>query len=554
MRTVVLLMALLGACLPAFGQEGGFIPWSEFKTLFRDSVEREVMKRTLAETQQKTHQVYSINEAHYTLRVEGESAQGEVLLSGRILSGEPEPIALFSKEVVVTGLERVTGGGILCSEREPRTCFLPDGTDEEFQLLASFLVRPERDDQSRIVSMGVPYALRNSLDLTLPRGARLVEDPGIADTDGIYHFSASPCLTVRYFDEQDPAVAAVIEIDALSRIQVQKSRILLTTTFAPVRPVPEAVVLLVPDGARYVSSSLKASRIKTLDEGRFELHVPADVGDAFSVKLALNALAGDGDVSFSLPRIEDNTGHEGRFVLDDLEDGEVTATAEGMVSDIPVDGLGEELRKGVEKHRVYARVPVNETITLTVKRFQTVATPDMVLDSQSFFSSFEENGNVLSVLIVDVPPEMGARMKLAAVPGAEVWSLTVNGASREVYAGEDDTWLIPLERGQRSHVELAFLTQGPKLGLQGRLEVVLPESGLPSREVCVGVALPERVELLSVEGPVSPARGADWELPAEFVGKPYLFSRAFYKGEGMTLAVAYKEPVNDGHARKGAPK
>jgi len=554
MRTVVLLMASLGACLPTLGQEGGFIPWSEFKALFRDSVEREVTERALAETQQRARQVYSIDEAQYTLRVDGESAQGEVLLSGRILSGGPEPIPLFAKEVVVTGLERVTGGVILCSEAERRTGFLPDGMGQEFQLVASFLVRPERDDQSRILSMGIPYALRNSLDLTLPRGARLVEDPGIVDGHGIYHFSASPCLTVRYRDEQDPAIAAVIEVDALSRISVEKSRILLTTTFVPMRPVPETLVLLVPDGARYVSSSLKASWIKTLDEGRFGLQIPPNAGSAFSVKLALSAVADDGDVSFSLPRIEGNAGHEGRFVLDDLDDGDVTATAEGLVSDIPVEGLGEELIIGLEKHRVYARVPVNETITLTVKRFQTVATPDMVLDSQSFFSSFEENGNVLSVLIVDVPPEMGARMKLAAVPGAEVWSLTVNGASKEVYAGERDTWLIPLERGQRSHVELAFLTQGPKLGLQGRLDVVMPESGLPSREVRVGVALPERVQLLSAEGPVSAASGKAWEVPSEFVGKPHFFSRSFYKGEGMTLAIAYKEPVNHGQPRKGAPK
>jgi len=554
MRIVVLLTALLGACLPALGQEGGFIPWSEFKTLFRDSVEREVMDRALAETQQRAHQVYSIDEAQYTLRVDDESAQGEVLLSGRIVSGGPDPIPLLGKEVVVTGLERVTGGAILCSEGEHRTCFLPDGTAQEFQFLASFLVRPQRDDQSRILSMVIPHALRNSLDLRLPRGSRLVEDPGIVDAHGIYHFSASPCLTVRYRDEQDPAVAAVIEIDALSRISVQKTRILVTTTFVPMRPVPEALVLLVPDGARYVSSSLKASWIKKLDERRFELHIPPNAGSAFSVKLALNALTDDGDVSFSLPRIEGNTGHEGRFVLEDLDDAEVTATADGLVSDIPVDSLGEVLGMGLEKHRVYARVPVNETITLTIKRFQPITTPAMVLDSQCFFSSFEENGNVLAVLIVDVPPEMGARMKLAAVPGAEVWALTVNGANREVYAGEDDTWLIPLERGQRSHVELAFLTQGPKLGLQGRLEVVMPESGLPSREVRVGVALPARVELLSVEGPVSPARGAAWDLPAEFVGKPYLFSRSFYKGEGMTLAIAYKEPVNHGQPRKGAPK
>jgi len=32
-------------------------------------------------------------------------------------------------------------------------------------------------------------------------------------------------------------------------------------------------------------------------------------------------------------------------------------------------------------------------------------------------------------------------------------------------------------------------------------------------------------------------------MPADFVGKPHLFSRSFHKGEGMKLAISYKEPV-----------
>ncbi len=145
---------------------------------------------------------------------------------------------------------------------------------------------------------------------------------------------------------------------------------------------------------------------------------------------------------------------------------------------------------------------------------------------------------------MDVPPDVGARMELKAVPDSEIWSLMVNGARRRVYGGEQDTWIIPLASGQVSHVELAFLRKGPKLGLQGRLEALVPESGLPSQDVRVGVALPARVELLSMEGPVSAASGEAWKLPTEFVGKPYFFTRSFYNGEGMRLAISYKEPVN----------
>ncbi|MBE7558582.1 hypothetical protein HS125_06430 [bacterium] len=103
--------------------------------------------------------------------------------------------------------------------------------------------------------------------------------------------------------------------------------------------------------------------------------------------------------------------------------------------------------------------------------------------------------------------------------------------------------MIPLDADELSHVELALLAQGDRLGLHGRLETILPETGLAARRLCVGIALPERVQLLSLEGPVSPAPGATWKLPPDFIGKPYLFSRAFHKGEGMKLAVSYKEPV-----------
>lgn len=132
---------------------------------------------------------------------------------------------------------------------------------------------------------------------------------------------------------------------------------------------------------------------------------------------------------------------------------------------------------------------------------------------------------------------------MKAVPDAEIWSLKVNGRKGKVYTNGENRWIIPLVAGEISHVELALLQKGVRLGLRGRLEASLPHSGIPSRTVRVGIALPERVQLLSMEGPVNSEPTERWETPAEFVGRPYFFSRSFYKGEGMTLAVLYKEPV-----------
>ena len=135
-------------------------------------------------------------------------------------------------------------------------------------------------------------------------------------------------------------------------------------------------------------------------------------------------------------------------------------------------------------------------------------------------------------------------MKIKAIKDMDVWSLKVNNVNQSIHTDADNNWIIPLDGAQSSQVELALLRHGPKLALQGVLEATMPETGLPSRELCVGIALPPRVDLLSLEGSVSPASGEQWQPPAEFVGKPHFFSQSFYKGEGMTLSIAYKEPIN----------
>ncbi|HIJ64613.1 MAG TPA: hypothetical protein HPP77_01575 [Candidatus Hydrogenedentes bacterium] len=550
MKVVIVIAVALVASAPCFGA-GVAIPWEEFKALYRESVERQILEQTAAP--KKDPMIYSIDEARYVLKVGGDLAQGQVLLSGKVVTGPPVPIPLFGKEAIITEITRVAGGSVLATETNGMS-FLPNGTAPEFQLVASFLVRPGEDAESRLISFGIPPSLQNSLELTLPPETRLLDEPGIADGNGTYHFSACPRLTVRYVDKQGLAAAAALEIDSVSCITVRKNRIFITTYFLPIRAVAAPLILQAPAGARYISSSLKASWVRGLEENRYAIEVPASEKRVFSIEWALDALTDNGKVSFRFPVIEGNSGQQGRFVIEEPDDAQVTVTAEGLVAKLPIERLGDVLCKHVEKSQSYMAIPANEKISLTLERFQSVRTPTSVLDSQCLFSSFEENGNVLSILILDVTPDVGARLKLKAVPDAEIWSLTVNNAKKKVYAGEQDTWVVPLESGQASHVELAFLRKGPKLGLQGRLEAIVPESGLPSREVRIGVALPARVELLSIEGPVSAAEGETWKLPAEFVGKPYFFSRSFHKGDGMKLAVWYKEPVERFQNEKGNAK
>ena len=144
-------------------------------------------------------------------------------------------------------------------------------------------------------------------------------------------------------------------------------------------------------------------------------------------------------------------------------------------------------------------------IQIAYKPFRTVSSPTPILASQELFVSFAENGAVMSVLRMRVPPEIGSRLRLNVIENTEIWSLTVNDVKQSVYTDDQNGWIIPLVGGQSSLVELALLHHGEKLGLHGVLEAVMPETGLASRELILGIALPERVNLLSLEGAVAPA-------------------------------------------------
>lgn len=546
MRVLVVLILLMIAAVPLIAEEGVVIPWEEFKSLYRESIEREITNKLAQPV--PAPQVYSIDEARYRVELDRAGARVEALISGRVLSGTPQPIPLFGKDSVVTVVEQATGGSVTSCE-DGRMAFLPEATQTGFQVVVQFLVEAKDDNGARAVKLDIPPALQNALELTTAADMSVIEAPGILDAQGARHFAACSNLTIRYADTKQVEAATavemahVIELDSVSRITLQGDRLFIASYFLPTRALPDTLVLTAPRGAKYISSSLRPSSLSRLENDRYELRVPSDPKGIFSIEFVLENV-NEGSFSLTLPTIEGNNGRQGRFVVEEPEDGQVTVTAEELVSQIPVERLGEALVPAIATSRYFMSIPPNGTITLTPRRFEQVATPTTVLASQQFFASFDENGTVLSVLVMAVPPEVGPRLKLKAVPGAEIWSLKVNKAGKKVYAGEEGAWMIPLDSGQTSLVELAFLQQGPKLGLQGRLEAVMPETGLPSQEVLVGVALPPRVDLLSVEGPVSPGKGQQCELPAEFVGKPYWFGRSFHKGEGLTLAISYKEPVN----------
>ena len=507
---LVLVFAVHGTSLA----ESISVPWEEFRQLYTESLLRGYAARDAAPQRQ------TIETAEYQLTLGAGHAEGRVRLSGEVLSGGPEPIALLGGDLVIAEVREVHGGSLITSATGDRSLsFLPLGASGEFAVELSFLVLPGEDSRSKRVHFAIPRAIRNTLRLSLPPGASLIEAPGISDGDGVYHFSLEDSLEVRYLEAGELPAVSPIEIDMLSVIAPQGKRLVVAMHGAPAHPTSQPLLLRLPPGAEYLASSLLPSQVSRREGDRYEIRLPDGKTEVFFVQFAVAPSAG-GQYALTMPTIEENRGREGDFVVEEPDDGQVSVSGTTVMS-----------------------APAGGTIQLDVKRFETVSAPAMVLDAQYFFTSFEENGSVLSVLAMDVPPTAGPRLPLQPVAEAEIWSLAVNGKERKVYADAGGKWIIPLDEGEASHVELSLLRKGEKLGLAGRLETTLPATGLAARMLCVGIALPERVQLLSLEGPVSPAPGAEWKLPADFIGKPYLFSRAFHKGEGMTLAVSYKEPV-----------
>ena len=92
MKRLPLLIVVLLAGGLAGATETVSVPWPEFRQLYRESIEREIMKTVKEPAAKKMPQVYSIEEAVYRLTIGRRNGKGEALLSGRIVSGDAEPI------------------------------------------------------------------------------------------------------------------------------------------------------------------------------------------------------------------------------------------------------------------------------------------------------------------------------------------------------------------------------------------------------------------------------------------------------------------------------
>ena len=540
MKTTTILLMVLLAAAPCWGTETATVPLSEFKNLYKESIEKAYETRL---PKQSSTRFQTIESADYTLEIDGNKGSGNVVLTGKVVTGTPEPIKIFENETVLFGNTSIEGGNLLGAVgNDPGIFLLPTG-NAPFSFKSEFMVSVKEDKDSRYLSFVIPPAVKNSLNMKIPSESTITEAPGIADESGRYHFTANEKLTVRFTRKDESPRKKIIEVNVLSRIHFQSNRLYITAYFDPVNT--DAFQLTLPGDARIISSSINKSWIEKTGENAYSIAQTESAERPFWIRYTLEKAGNENAYTFQLPKIIENIGSEGCFAVEEPDGYDIILEKNVSVSRVAVSNISTALRKAVESGADLYKTSENTAVQISVNRFNEVETPPIVIDSVFFFSSFEENGGALSLLKMTIPPHTASRLYIERINDAEIWSCHVNGGKKKVYTDGGDKWIIPLYKDKDSTVELAFLRKAEKLGLQGRLETHMPEMPYPAKNAYVGIGLPERVSLVSLEGPLNPSAKQSFKPPKSFTAKPYFFSRAFYTGEGMDIALYYKEPVQN---------
>lgn len=178
-------------------------------------------------------------------------------------------------------------------------------------------------------------------------------------------------------------------------------------------------------------------------------------------------------------------------------------------------------------------------------------TPDMasddsdaplpVLGAAIFDVQITESGRRLTRLVAELPKDFGNQLIVSQPDNGTFWALKLNGQSRSVNQ-DDDNWLIALSPEQSNRIELSWLEEGPELGLDGRVDISLPNTGLNAQVLRLNIQLPDRVHLVGLEGRV--------EVATKHRNGWFNFQQPFYQGSQEEIAIHYREPLEQSHQQQ----
>ncbi len=545
MRRLVLTTAVMLASQVVRADNSLTLPWDEFKTLYTEKIQQQFdqSKKVIEPVA-----IVSIDEAHYKVAVNGTEALVDVSIKGKQLQGKPEPISLFDHNVAISQIREVQGGAIISDDSG--YLFYIDATDEShsFQVNLTLVITLIEDRALQELAFNIPTAVRNILDVELPPGVELINHPGIQQSLQRYYFPPANEMNLRFTDSNNRD-QQFVDVDTFTQIELDGDKYIFTFYSVSDQFSKQDIELNYEAPLRYLDSSLPVSHAKFLEGGSTDtsnLLIDTEQGESNTFEVRFEVDTKQSLVNLKLPTIKNNIGLENGFQIIEPIAAQIGVSGKSLTQNISYSRLPVKLR---QKNNITGTYNKAESFDLKLKRFETVESPQIVLDELFFYTSFADNGNEISVIRVELPENSGDRLLLNSIPGTEVWSLLVNGKKQDIFTQKTDqqvpVWVIPLAEQGSSVIELTYSQKHKKLGLEGKLPITIPETGLAAQKVIVSVGLTSRIELVAVEGELTPDEYAQCPIVQSFsAGKPYLFQYPFYRGNALQAAIFYKEPLD----------
>lgn len=511
------------------------LPWKQLLELKEESVRRDLKDKLVPPVQES---IYSFHEAIWSIEVHEKHASGNVFIKGSALEGELQTMGLFNENLIIKDIGPLHNCLLLNEDNEVKLRAKKAG---DFNLKLQFYLAIESDENETWLNTRIPPALKNSLNLTLPKGLKLSNNPGVKTKENQYFLKANDELLLhfkkQFHEEQKPRH----RIKSLSKILIHEGELMLQSYFHSEDPKLKEVEILTSKKLKYHSTSLSPTRLK-INDNNIKANISGNQSRTFFIRFSLTDQT-KVLLDVPLPKVLKNEISHSYLIQSPGEGFHIKLKGDGLkrIVNLPQQ-MGQLL--SISANDKAFRCSLSHNIKIDYEKFKQSFEKKIVLEQLNMLTSFLENGETLTVLEFEIDKREEAHLEMKNVPGAKLWSLEVNGSEKQVFEKEN-VWIIPLASEKRSKIKIAYLSQGESIKLHGKVSCILPYTGWKARQLKVVFGLPKRVELITLEGPVTSAASNKNHSLKELEGKPYWFHKPFYKGEKILFSLAYREPVKN---------
>jgi hypothetical protein len=528
------------------------LPWKEFLSLYREHLENQWRQ---TETRQPTALIH-LESCDYDIFIEKEMARIRIRILGTVTQGVVSPFPFLSPETRVIETGACTNARFVRSP-DGALALLPKGNEpSSFEATLEIVAPRKVDEISPYIEWKTSAAVRNTASVSRCEDLRIHPDSFWTPVEpDRFALPGNFTVRLRFESFRNENNRSPLDIRTLSRIESKSDRLHMTTWIFPnLTQSPEPISVLLPPDATLLGvvpnsaflgdmdSTLTARTISVrLDSEPVVLHM------AFASHRD-NDGKHDKGLPISPPQIANNLERPFEFCLVANEGFRLSPRENLGITEIRATPEMEALANTLQQSHMAKNggMPAKwfsasgaTPVSLCVQTLDSIATPQTVLDNIVFHTEFAENGRSLSTVAFSLAGIAGSHWTIPAIPDAKIWHLKVDGQQTTIYTDETENWIIPLKPGANRQIELSYMNESHQLGVTGKLDAHVPALGMPARNVSISFTLPERIELASVEGPVSSTN----QVAAPKGPNNYRFSSPFYDGNRLNISILYREPT-----------